>query len=209
MKHNAIDKELLRREYAKVWGKDERMTNYCVNKAAAVIELPGGEITVIDKQHIETRFCFGESGYDYDDAASAAQHARTSEDYFKRENMGHFDNMIHDLEQCMNDDGYKRLVIYTGGAYCGQTEDCRLRNFGFARLTDIIDACGGSCYLSELPGRELRVCGQACRVATREELTIILDAYKAARQAHEKKVDAYLKRYGLSKVHAWTYWRDA
>jgi len=204
-----VDRDLLREQYGMAWHESPRMVDYCVNKAAAVAILPGGEIIVIDKQSIETRFCFGESGYDADEAAAAAQYARTSVDYFKRENMEHFNEMINDLNESMNDEGYKRLVIYTGGAYIGQDADCRLRNIGFARLNDIIDACGGSCYTSELPGKELTVHFQKCRVATHEELSIILEAYKAARQAHEKKVDAYLKRYGLTKVHAWTYWRDA
>ena len=25
----------------------------------------------------------------------------------------------------------------------------------------------------------------------------------------EKRLRTYLKRYGLTKVHSWTYWRDA
>ena len=51
-------KDLLMREYAKVW-KDRRMVDYCVKKASAVAELPGGYIVVVEKQPIETRFCFG------------------------------------------------------------------------------------------------------------------------------------------------------
>ena len=75
-------KTLLMQEFAKVW-KDQRMVEYCVKKASTVVELPDGSIIVVEKQPIETRFCYGESGYDYDNAQRMAAHARTSEDYFR------------------------------------------------------------------------------------------------------------------------------
>ena len=42
-----------------------------------------------------------------------------------------------------------------------------------------------------------------------EEREIIAYGYAIAKQLHYKKVMAYLKRYGLSKVDTWTYWQDA
>lgn len=203
-----IDKAELRRQFEKAWDSP-KMVDYCVKQVAAVATLPSGEIITIDRQSIETRFCFGESGYDYDEAASMAQHARTSEDYFKRENMRYFAELLQSIDEAADNDGYSpRLVIYTGGAYTGQAADCALRNFGFAKLCDVIEACGGSCHLEELPGRELVIRGQACRIATTEELSIIRAAVQSAAAAHEKRVETYLKRYGTSKVTAWTYWRD-
>lgn len=202
-----VDKEMLRREFSKAW-KDQKMIDYCVNKVAAVAVLPSGEILTIDKQKIETSFCFGESGYDYDDAARMAAHARKSEDYFKSENMEHFNRWINDLLDVLNGLSNYKLTI-SEKAYYGQTEDCKLRGICFDKLSDILDACGGSADVYELPSRELTVKGRACRVATPKEVEIILDAYKEAAKAHEKKVDNYLKRYGLSKVNSWTYWRDA
>lgn len=205
----APDRELLREQYGMVWGTDHKMVDYCVGKVSRMAILPGGEIIVVDKERIETRFCFGESGYDFDEAVAAAQHARTSADYFKRENMKRFDEWLSDLVDAMGDDGRYKLCIMTGGAYIGQGEACRLHNIELMRFTDIIDACGGSCYASELPERELEYRGRKFRVATREEHEIILQAYREAAKDHERKVDGYLKRYGTSKVHAWTYWRDA
>lgn len=204
-----VDRELLREQFGMVWGTNKKMVDYCVGKVARMAILPGGEIVTVEKQRIETRFCFGESGYDFDDAVAAAQHARTSEDHFKSENMKHFDHWLSDLVNAMDDDSQYRLCILTGGAYIGQGEACRLHGIEIMRLGDIIEACGGSCYTSELPGRDLEYRGRKFRVATREEHEVILQAYREAAMEHEKKVDAYLKRYGTSKVHAWTYWRDA
>ena len=203
----AIDKDELRRQFSKAWNS-QSMIDYCVKNTAAVAKLPTGELLTIERQSIETSFCFGESGYDYDDAQKMAQHARTSEDYFKRENMQYFARFLQNIDDAAE---FNRvaLVIYTDGKYSGQSSDCALRNFGFARISEVIDACGGSCKLDELPGRELIISCLSCRVATAEEIAIIREAVQTAAKAHEKRVDAYLKRYGTSKVHSWTYWRDA
>ena len=42
-----------------------------------------------------------------------------------------------------------------------------------------------------------------------EELKTIKAAYCEAYEAHKVKVDRYIKRYGTSKVHAWTYRGEA
>ena len=44
---------------------------------------------------------------------------------------------------------------------------------------------------------------------TESDIGVVKSAYERAIQRQEKKVRAYLKRYGLSKIHAWSYWRDA
>ena len=90
-------KALLVQEYEKIWPHSPKMVDYCVNSVAEMAVLPAGEIIPIEKQRIATRFCFGESGYDADDAARMAYHARTSQDYFKKENMSHFDDWIQEI----------------------------------------------------------------------------------------------------------------
>lgn len=200
-----FNKEEITAEYSKAWTSDH-MIKYCVGQLAGVAILPNGDIISIEKKRIETRFCFGESGYDYEDAANMAHHARTSEDYFRAENMKEFDSWVKDLEEARNMNG-RYYIIIRDIHYTGQSEDCKLRGLDWVRDIDLLDACGGSAYLEELPGKHIDKFGG--RVATPEEIDIILTAYKAAREDHRKKVDAYLKRYGLSKVESWTYWREA
>ena len=55
---------------------------------------------------------------------------------------------------------------------------------------------------------ELENKGQEARPLTTEEIDIVIEAYKKARAAFEKRLNTYLKRYGMSKVETWTYWRD-
>lgn len=202
-----VDRELLREQYAKAWDGDD-MVNYCVKKVSTYAILPGGEIVTIDKQPIEKNFCFGESGYDYDEAQESAAHARTSQEYFKSKNMEHFTRWIDDLEKLLSGESYYCLAIGPR-QYTGQSDDCRLASVCWFKLSDVIAACGGSCYLSELPGKVIDYYGTPCRIATDEEIRAILGAYKEAAAAHEKRVDVYLKKYGLSNVHSWTYWREA
>lgn len=199
-------KAMLTEQFKKVWS-NEKMVTYCVNNTATIAKLPNGEIITVEKQGIETRFCFGESGYDYDDALQMAHHARTSEEYFKDENMASFRKWVEELEECKKLDR-SALVIYQKH-YTGQTEDCKLASIQIVRMGEVIEACGGCVRLDELPGKEISLWCRDCRIATNEEINLILEAYKEAAKAHEKKVDSYLKRYGTSKVHSWTYWREA
>ncbi len=37
----------------------------------------------------------------------------------------------------------------------------------------------------------------------------ILAGMKREREKFDKRLQAYLKRYGTSKIHTWTYWADA
>ena len=37
----------------------------------------------------------------------------------------------------------------------------------------------------------------------------LIRAYRWSRSMFEKRLQSYLKRYGTSKLHTWTYWRDA
>ena len=194
-------------EYAKAYDNSEKWLKYFMDKTATVAILPSGEMLPIDKQSIETHFCFGESGYDAEDAAHMAHVARTNENYFKKENMKSFDETISLLKG--NDTRALWLTICKDEGWGNKHPDSKLVRIKFLRLNEIIDALGGSCFLEELPGKEFTVWNDSYRVATNEEKECILAAYEQARAAHEKKVDAYLKRYGTSKVHSWTYWRDA
>ena len=205
-KPQKLDKALVRELYEAQYSSEKTLA-YHVDDVAAVAVLPAGDVVTVNKRRIETSFCFGESGYDMDDAIEAAEHARTSEAYFKRENMEHYTKQIADYEAILNGESTWHVLIIN--EFWNQKPGCVLRKPYFCRLGDVVEACGGSCYVEELPGRELTVNGYNGRIATAEEIRLILDATKAAAAAHEKKVDAYLKRYSTSKVHAWTYWRDA
>ena len=179
----------LREEYraiqAKRWNNDEKMVNYCTNKVARFVRLKSGHILAIDKPRIETRFCFGYSisrydSEDYDRANNMAHHARTSEEYFKTENLKQLQETIDALN------GVGRFGYNVAYISYGDDGEATLR---FCRRCDLI----------EKKREEIN----------EQDRAAIITAYKLEIAAFEKRLNAYLKRYGLSKVHTWSYWRDA
>lgn len=212
---NKEQKSMLREAYAgDVWNGDQRMTDYCTSRVAALAVLPNGEFIPVEKQHIEKNFCFGESGYDYDEAVNAAAHARTSADYFKEQNMASFRDALEEIEKqyALHAEELSfpdPVLVIRERPYLDQRDGSPLKSLGQLRPWELLDEMGGSVRLSDLPGMRFSQYGRPLRVPTLDELNAIKAAYEQAAKEHEKKVDAYLKRYGLSQVHAWTYWRDA
>lgn len=205
---NRATPEEIRAEYAKIWN-DKKMVDYCTKKVAICAKLPGGELIPIEKQSIKKDFCFGESGYDYEDAIRSAAAARTNQEYFIEENMEHFSEMLQDIENHIHLAG-DYLMTISNSRY--SNDNSKIHYIRFERITKILDDLGGSANIEELKlGQTISEIGsgRAYRVITDEEAKIILDTYKQAAAAHRKKIDSYLKRYGLSKVNSWTYWRDA
>lgn len=47
------------------------------------------------------------------------------------------------------------------------------------------------------------------RSVTEEEKSLILEGLKFGLSMFKKRLDTYLNKYGLSKLHTWTYWADA
>ena len=136
-----------------------------------------------------------------------ADYARKSEIYFKEQNMKEFDRVLAILKGDKEHEhsGFRRMIAFASR----YKEDSKIASVVFCSFGDVYDAYGDAFNLDEIGGKELTVRGDKVRMATKEEIQILIDAYEQARAIHEKKVDAYLKRYGTSKVRSWTYWRDA
>ena len=203
-------KEAYRAEIAKAWS-DPKMVNYCVNEAAEIAVLPGGGLVAIEKQKIITAFCYGESGFDYDEAQAEAAHARSSETHLYNANMKEYRELYKELRAAAELPTAEWWLIITDTKYYNQAADCKLKGYTFMRPCDVIEMFGGSVRIDELPGQQLpenwrQIVGH---VATTTEINALMEAVERAAKQHGKKVEAYIKRYGTSKVHAWTYWRDA
>lgn len=179
-------KEQYRELLMKHWN-DIRMVNYLMKDYTVLFELDGG-LAVIDKPKIQTRFCFGYHHYDesMNDAQDAADYARESVEHFKRENFKDIDGWIKNLEDSKGQ--FPTWVACVRNRYWKES----------AGLKTV-------CFVNRW---ELENKGQEARPLTTEEIDIVIEAYKKARAAFEKRLNTYLKRYGMSKVETWTYWRD-
>ena len=180
MKMTTQDKEMLRDQFARVWSDSPHMVDYCVKRTSGYIVLDGFIVTY-DKPHIETRFCFGEHGYDYAEVTNECHQASESTEYFMRENLRHIDREIEAVEE-----GEPWLVPSWHNA---KDEDLHLASVEFPMW-------------GRNPGGE-----QACPMSD-EERAAYADFLREERAKFEKRLRTYLKRYGLTKCHYWTYWAD-
>lgn len=172
----------------------EKMQEYCIKKAENLVELSNGYIIDIEKPHIETNFCFGYGMYaNYEDeelnqAEDMVKVAETSKEYFKSKNLEKIEELIKDLKQS----GY--VGIYR--KYYSQSKDNKLVNFSIFK---------DSYYMQEAKNDKRLVDFQ---LLSKNDIDKIIQAYEQVRQSFIKRIDTYLKKYGTSKVNAWSYLRD-
>lgn len=137
----------------------------------------------IPKPSIDNRFCFHDEGPDYEFYCHLMEDKETRlAEYFKQENLATFDRVIDFIEKPGEPYDDKRLW-WKGNDEMHQMRVYRSNEIGY-------DKTGYT-------------------LCTDEEIEQILAAYKYGREQMEKRLDAYLKRYGVSKIHTWTYWADA
>lgn len=194
--------DIYRNELELIWKKDQKMIDWCIKDTSWYVELPNGMIVPIEKKNIETRFCFGYSDwypqFSYEDASKQADNARHNADHFISENIAHFDRMIDNLT------GDTRLthVPYLRAKYWRLPRDSKIRALSLSQY----DIDGDVYWYKQ--GRFVRNGDNLDYVPTGAELDLIREGYYIARQLHMKRIMTYLKKYGLSKVHSWTYWMD-
>lgn len=183
--------KVLSDEYAKVWGKDTGMHEFCMKNTSAVVILSQGEVFAVDRPHIETSFCFGHgfcgitTEEDEERANRMADKAERDQDYFFEENMRRtgFDYQIDELSREGNEvlirhayiDHSNRIVSFTAGAPWN------------------VEQYKDDAFI---------------RVATDKDRKAIIRALEEAKDEFAKRLMTYLKRYGLSKVRSWTYLSD-
>lgn len=168
---------------AEVW-KDQKMVDYCVKKTARIVELSDGALICIEKPVINTRFCFGyHANVHYTEeistAEEAAAHAAKSQEYFKTKNLESMDAMLKALEN--SETGIRPQ-------YTSSPEGTQICTLVFPE-----------------PWKPLPPGYRRLLPEDREKLR---EAYRTERGEFAARLDAYLKRYGLSKVETWTYWLE-
>ena len=161
-----------------------KMVDYCDKRAYVVVELDDGEILPIAKAQIKKDFCFGESGYDYQEKIEMAERARKSVDYFVERNLEEVRKTILYLRD-------PETKVLVGKAYDGESQIAHMCITTWGNLMNYPWMYRGM------------------REASDGERLKLINAYGFVKYDLETRVKAYLKRYGLSKVRAWTFWLDA
>ena len=147
----------------------------------SLIRLSNGKIVEIEKPKMQTNFCFGygwvdPNGEEEDAADKMAEYAKKSQEYFIKKNLEQVDKLI----ERANIPGYKGYLWSSG------TKNIYSVSFmdEYRRMT----AFDGK-------GEEL----------TEEDKTTYINALQACKARFEKRLQTYLKRYGMSKIRTWSY----
>lgn len=148
---------------------------------AAAVKLQDGFL-VIEKPSIENKFCFHDEGPDYETYKTLHKKEENLRAYFLNHNLSDLDARLKWLEK--EDD-----PVYVDTECCSNGRVyLRTRQYSW----DYCEARNKG--FRELSVAERKQCAAAVRFV---------------RAAFEKRIQTYLKRYGVSKIHTWTYWADA
>lgn len=193
-------KELYKEELKKVWGSDSKMVDYCIKKVAYVIE-HSGKLYEIEKPNIKKDFCFGygfnggSTEEEETNAFNMEEWAKTKTDYFIEENLKDVDSWLKNLNDILEnmrlnwaEGSHPIWMIGTDEHYYKQPSDCLLSSYSVVDTHKGIFN-GELCFDTELLGK-------------------LIEGYETVKADFVKRLNTYLKRYGLSKLNTWTYLRD-
>ena len=182
-----------------VWESNEHMQKYAMKECAYVVELSNGNIISLDKPRIEKNFCFGMGMYatytdeEFKAAEEMAEKARTDVNYFISENM----KQIREKIDCLNEALENKREVYTCVSYTGQPDDSELVAYSCVRICDNPEYA---------PYRWANL--KAVKKLSNEDIQAIIDGLNEVSKKFMKRLNTYLKKYGLEKLNVWTYCRD-
>lgn len=168
--------------------------DYWLKDTSDIMMTDCGIILTFEKRKIEVDFCWSDEGADYEEYKRLHSNEELLRDYFLRENLRSYDEQIK--EMTTRKDEYNNplvAVLYERSTYsfgkCGWSETMRmLREYDYQQEAN-----------------DSRVCVHRMTDNDAQKALAIL---KSERAKFEKRLHAYLKRYGISKLHTWTYWAD-
>lgn len=177
--------------YNEVW-KDKKMLDFINKKVVRIVELSNGSLIAIDKPTINKHFCFGYSdtmdNSEYNEALNMAHFARTNEEYFINENLEEFDRFC----KCLDNDNY---IVCSRVCYINSPSDSKIHDIEF------YDKFKWKYETTEERKNKFYVLNE-------QDINALREAYAIEREIFVKRLKTYLKRYGLSQVKSWSYWRD-
>lgn len=175
--------------FAESW-QDKGMQEHFRKNVVRVVKLENGNFIKIEKPTIETSFCFGYSlsrydNEDYNRANEMCDYANTNEQYFLNKNLEKFDRKLKNFTE---------YNVYLRTNYINAPKDSKCKALEFKSDYDVMN-------FSEKDKQELTA-------VSNNDKDKIITAYQIERKNFEKRLQTYLKKYGLTKIRTWSYWRD-
>lgn len=179
-------------EMVKVWGKDQRMIDFCEKEASQVVMLTDGKIVRFTQPRIEKNFCFGYStcgqGPSHEECEKEHSNFRDNQElWFMEENRrkGGYDEKVNSLKDL--DNTLYLAVKYKGGE--NMMEWTCIEEWEKER---------NPCFFMNYSPSENQTADRK----------ILISALLEEKEKHEKRLRTWWKRYGAEKLRSWTYWLD-
>ena len=153
-----------------------------------------------EKPSIQTRFCFGygqngiSSDGDFNRACEQERNMETNQQAFINANLEGLNKSIEDIETFISQWKDKEEKFFS--SRYNKIFICKNSYEHKAYLTWSWD-------YDNIINKEMII-----REATKEDLLLIIEVYKQQIENFKKRLNTYLKRYGLSKLRTWTYLVD-
>ena len=178
-----MSKELIKR-YADIdYPNNKSMNNYILKSTSEVIETSKGYLIRFEKPSIKTRFCFGHG----------CNGISTSEDVKNACNMAQNARTNEQYFIEKNLEGINERI-----------KEYEENNLYYSDLkTGILKS-----IVSENVLNHFRNGIHNEEQVSKQDKELILNTLKSEKTKFEKRLNTYLKRYGLSKIHSWTYLVD-
>ena len=173
----------LENEYKEnIWKGSKSMIAYACHKISDCYETEKGFLIEFETPSIKKDFCFGfDDFYTKQEVADdMAEHARINENYFIEKNLEEINSLIKSLEE--SEKVYARKGYDDAVNLRGLVFENYLRTYEFER--------------------------EKCEELSGADVAGLIEMAKNERRKFEKRLGTYLKRYGLSKLNVWTYYRD-
>lgn len=167
------------------------------------------------KPSIKTHFCFGHgqngiSTEEEQQGAFASKHyADTNSQYFLDENLNGLNENIETIKYLLLD-SWQEQEKYADEMY-NKTGKWFYHELKRVEKMMLCKNYNNTCYCYSITGyrdeENLRH-RTVLKELTNEDLQEILAVYEKQKETFTKRLNTYLKRYGLSKLHTWTYLVD-
>lgn len=174
--------------YKEIW-QDERMYNYCVKKTKNAVEMHNGGIVTFENEKIKTQFWFGYYTYgsSFDDTNKRIENLEKDKlNYFYKANLK---DMFDNLKKISKNNNYEKpYIVYKYG------NDTKIACINFYNDYDF--------------NRKFKDSDDVPVKMTAEDIEKYNAIIKIERKRFVTRLNAYVKKYGVSKVELDSYWAD-
>lgn len=176
-----------------LWKDNTRRQERARKECAHIVEFSNGNIVVLEKPILKKDFCFGMgmcgnyTQNELSDAENAAEIARKNTDYFIEENMKQIDLKMDALNEALNNNLECYIFKISGD----------LMNYS------VVEIGNNPIYVP------YRWKGLSCvQKLSNDDILLLLAGFEEVKKLFSKRLNTYLKRYGLNKINVWTFCRN-